>query len=130
MKEDAKYGQGQDSLPTFIEDVVLQESHCTFDAGDQEKTAEIIMNVHLVFLVLPHQTDPNQRAYHVNEKHDEEKLHQRVLVCIEVPIAIHKFDLAFDQQVRLLCIESLLGLKSPALLVICILLLIFVFLII
>ena len=48
------------------------------------------MNAHLVLLVFAHHADPNQRRHHVDEEHDKEKLHEWVLVCIQVAKAVDK----------------------------------------
>ena len=53
------------------------------------------MDADCIVLVLSHQSDPYDRSHQVNEEHDEEKLHERVLVAIQETEAIYEGNLAF-----------------------------------
>ena len=46
--------EGQHALSTIVEDVILKVSDSTFNACDEKKTAEVVMNADLILLMLPH----------------------------------------------------------------------------
>ena len=58
--------------------------------------------------MLAHKVYPVSCSNEVDEKHDEEKLHQRILISIQEAKTIDEGDLAADKEVGLLRIELLL----------------------
>ena len=54
------------------------------------------MKANFVLTIVSHKSNPNDHAYAINEKHDEEKLHQRVLVSVEESETIDERHLPLD----------------------------------
>ena len=73
------------------------------------------MDADLIIRMLSHEVDPVCCSDEVDEKHDEEKLHQRILISVQEAKTVDEGDLAADKEVRLLSIELLLSrCKDPA----------------
>ena len=66
------------------------------------------MDAHLVVQVLSHQSDPVTRREQVDKEHDQEKLHQWVLVRVQETKAVDEGYLALDQQMGLAWVERFL----------------------
>ena len=66
------------------------------------------MKADLVVFVLAHELNPENSGNKIDKEHNQRKLHQRILVSIEVTIAVRECHLTLDKQVDLLCIELLL----------------------
>ena len=65
--------------------------------------------------MLAHKVYPVSRGDEVDEKHDEEKLHEWILISVQEAKTVDEGDLAADEEVSLLSIELLLSrCKDPA----------------
>ena len=66
------------------------------------------MEADLVVFVLSHELDPADGGNKVDEEHDQEELHEWILISIQIAIAVRKGHLSLDQKVNLLQVELLL----------------------
>ena len=71
------------------------------------------MDTDLVLLILVHESDPVATCEHVEEEHDEEELHEGVLIRVQEAKTVHKGYLTIENQMSRLLIKGIRWEKDP-----------------
>ena len=71
------------------------------------------MDADLIVGILVHQPDPVASSEHVEEEHDEEELHQGVLICIQEAKAVNERNLSIEDQMSRIAVECLRRDQEP-----------------